>query len=187
MASELRVDKIIPTGGLGTDSTVQRHGGGVIQIVEKVFSTQQTITSSSATDIFSASITPKFSTSKIRVELLMMCSKVPFHTGYLYLYNGSTLLRGQGDGGKDATFAVRHGVYLSGIGGGSTYQRYAENREYYTYFDNPATTSAVTYNVKGSTGDSSYPLYINRAEQYSGTSGSLVKCRCSLTLTEYSA
>ena len=188
MASELRVDKIIPTGGVGSDTTDQRHGGGIIQIVEKVYSTQQTITQTSAQDIFSASITPKFSTSKIRIELLLMCSKVPFHSAYVSLLRGSTLLKGLDShtGGNDATFAVRNGCYHSGVGGG-TYQRYAENREYYTYFDNPATTSAVTYNVKGETTDASYPFYINRSDQYGGTNASLNKLRCTLTLTEYSA
>ena len=184
MASELRVDRIIPTGGVGSDTTDQRHGGGIIQIVEKVYSTQQTITQTSPTDIFSASITPKFSTSKIRVELLLMCSKVPFHSGYVSLLRGSTILRGLGDGGFGATFAVRNGVYISSV---SAYSRYAENREYYTYFDNPATTSAVTYNVKGETTSASYPFYINRSQQYGDNNASLNKLRCSLTLTEFSA
>ena len=188
MASELRVDKIVPTGGVGSDTTDQRHGGGIIQIVEKVYSTQQTITQTSPQDIFSASITPKFSTSKIRIELLLMCSKVPFHSAYVSLLRGSTLLKGLDShtGGNDATFAVRNGCYHSSVGGG-TYLRYAENREYYTYFDNPATTSAVTYNVKGETTDASYPFYINRSDQYGGTNASLNKLRCTLTLTEYSA
>tara|TARA_S200000501_G_scaffold366743_1_gene402037 strand:- start:521 stop:1090 length:570 start_codon:yes stop_codon:yes gene_type:complete len=189
MASELRVDKIIPTGGVGTDTSNLRHGGGVIQIVEGVYSTQQTITTTSSgspTAIFDCDITPKFSTSKIRVELVMMCSKIPFHTAYVYLFRGSTILRGLDQGGHPGTFACRHGNYTPGAGG-STYQRYAENREYYTFLDNPQTTSTITYNVKGSTTNASYPFYINRSEQASGTSNDLVKCRCSLTLTEISA
>ena len=188
MASELRVDKIVPTGGVGSDTTDQRHGGGIIQIVEKVYSTQQTITQTSPQDIFSASITPKFSTSKIRIELLLMCSKLPYHSAFVSLLRGSTLLKGLDTniGTKVATFAVRNGHYTSNQAG-DTYQRYAENREYYTYFDNPATTSAVTYNVKGETTDASYPFYINRSQQYGGTNASLNKLRCTLTLTEFSA
>ena len=189
MASELRVDKIIPTGGVGTDTSNLRHGGGVIQIVEGVYSAQQTITTTSTGSpeaIFDCDITPKFATSKIRVELVMMCSKIPFHTGYVYLFRGSTILRGLDQGGHPATFACRHGNYTSGAAA-SGYQRYAENREYYTYFDNPATTSAVTYNVKGETTSASYPFYINRSEQYGDSNGNLCKLRCTLTLTEFSA
>ena len=67
MASELRVDKIIPTSGVPTGG-----GGGIIQVVEAATTTEATITNttaSSPTQIFSATITPKFSTSKIKLEL----------------------------------------------------------------------------------------------------------------------
>ena len=185
MSSELRVDKIIPVDGIPTDG-----GGGIIQVKHALKTDAFSTSSTSFIDItgLSVTLTPKFSTSKIRVELLLMCSKIPFHSAFVSLLRGSTLLKGLDTnvGTNDATFAVRNGCYHSGVGGG-TYQRYAENREYYTYFDNPATTSAVTYNVKGETTSASYPFYINRSQQYGGTNASLNKHRCSLTLTEFSA
>ena len=65
MSSELRVDKIIPTGGIPTGG-----GGGIIQIVQGS-TTTRTATSSSTyqASTLSCTITPKFSTSKIYITL----------------------------------------------------------------------------------------------------------------------
>ena len=62
MASELRVDKIVPVDGVPTGG-----GGGIIQVQSTTLSTPFTSTSTSYADItgLSVSITPKFSTSKI--------------------------------------------------------------------------------------------------------------------------
>ena len=73
MASELRVDKIVPTGGIGSDSSTVKHAGGVIQIVEVNYCTDTTVTSTSFQQIMSATITPKFATSKIRAEFNLDC------------------------------------------------------------------------------------------------------------------
>jgi len=71
MTSELRVDKIIPTGGVPTGG-----GGGVIQVVfgSTVTEASRTHSNIGGTENFifdtnlSATITPKFSTSKILVQ-----------------------------------------------------------------------------------------------------------------------
>ena len=65
MASELRVDKIIPTTGVPTGG-----GGGIIQIVQ-ASTTDRTATGSSTFQptYLSATITPRFSTSKIYITL----------------------------------------------------------------------------------------------------------------------
>ena len=65
MASELRVDKIIPTSGVPTGG-----GGGIIQIVQA--STTNRVATSSGTyqaTNLTATITPRFSTSKIYITL----------------------------------------------------------------------------------------------------------------------
>ena len=36
MASELRVDKIMPVDGIGTDTSTAKYGGGIIQVVQNV-------------------------------------------------------------------------------------------------------------------------------------------------------
>ena len=70
MASELRVDKIVPTDGVPTNG-----GGGIIQVIFAADSTAAalgTFTNNGADSpvtIMSASITPKFNTSKILVTV----------------------------------------------------------------------------------------------------------------------
>ena len=190
MTSELRVDKIVPTGGIGSDSSTVKHAGGVIQIVEVNYCTEVSVTATSFQQIMSGTITPKFSTSKIRAEFNLDCCKVNYYTGYVQLLRGSTQLRGNADGNADGTIAVRHGHWNTGsnFNSGSGYELYAPKREYYTFLDAPNTTSAVTYNIKAKTQNSSYPLRFNRPNVEAANSGSThVKSRCTLTLTEYSA
>ena len=65
MASQLRVDKIVPVDGAPTGG-----GGGIIQIVQATLDTKTSTTSTSYTDTgLSVSITPKFSTSKILITV----------------------------------------------------------------------------------------------------------------------
>ena len=91
MSSELRVDKIIPTSGVPTGG-----GGGVIQMVFGSTTTQVSVTSGSNTDTgITATITPKFSTSKIMVitsvqwELYRESTEV---SGSFELLRGSTVI-----------------------------------------------------------------------------------------------
>ena len=68
MSSELRVDKIVPTNGVPTGG-----GGGIIQVVHSSATTEVSQANSGTTQTtltdtgLSATITPKFSTSKVLV------------------------------------------------------------------------------------------------------------------------
>ena len=65
MASELRVDRIIPTAGVPTGG-----GGGIIQIVTGGSNTRLTVPTNTGNyynSYVNATITPKFSTSKILI------------------------------------------------------------------------------------------------------------------------
>ena len=65
MSSELRVDKIIPTGGVPTGG-----GGGIVQIVKGGSNTRLTVPTNTGqyyNSYVNATITPKFSTSKILI------------------------------------------------------------------------------------------------------------------------
>ena len=70
MASELRVDKIVPTSGVPTGG-----GGGIVQVVESSWSGNFTTGSTSYVDLTNATITitPKFSTSKILIQGSINC------------------------------------------------------------------------------------------------------------------
>jgi len=184
MTSELRVDKIIPTTGVPTGG-----GGGVIQIVEVGHTNEHTITQtspSSPQQIFSASITPKFSTSKIRIELNIFAYHMNYHDGHIGLFRGnaSTVITGasQGSYSDVSSIMLRQGSFEDQ--GNGDYQC---NPTYYSYLDTAGTTSAITYNIKGLTSNSSYPTYINRAHSRGQSNSNFPKLRSSLTLTEYSA
>ena len=185
MSSELRVDRIIPTTGVPTGG-----GGGVIQIVEVGHTTEHTITqtnSSSPQQIFSATITPKFSTSKIRIELNIFAYHQNYHDGHIGLFKNSdtNVITGtsQGSYSDKSSIMVRQGSFEDQTSNGD----YQCNPTYYSYLDTAGTTSAITYNIKGLTSNSSYPTYINRSYSRGQSNSNFCKLRSSLTLTEISA
>lgn len=119
------------TGTVLTNTTP----GSVLQVVQGTASAQDTTTGNTfVASSLSASITPKFSTSKI----LILVSSVGFNTG-----------NGQGN------FTVYRGA--TNLGGGSSGQASLQmyfNSSGYTvtplllnYLDSPATTSSTTYQV----------------------------------------
>ena len=86
MASELRVDKIVPVDGVPTGG-----GGGVIQVVTATktdaFTTTTVVNSTSDVTGLSINITPKFATSKI-----MICSMISAFVAKTSSYNAMGLL-----------------------------------------------------------------------------------------------
>ena len=153
MASELRVDKIKPVDGIGTDSGTEpggtasqlTYGGGIIQIVQFCQGLGQ-VNSPNSNQFdtgLTCTITPKFNTSKILVQ-----------TTQPFLYNSETaqgfrtfLLRG-------STIITMHETYASG---GGEWKFGSHNM---LYLDSPATTSAVTYKTQGQNPSSSgHQLY----------------------------
>ena len=161
MASELRVDKIIPTDGVPTGG-----GGGIIQVKQTLKTDSFHTTSQSYTDItgMTVSITPKFNTSKI----LLQCN-IQFG-GALNLYAPVRLLRGSthigqstvySGGQTNATFSLN----LTDVSG--TASQYKIFSTVYQILDSPATTSEVTYKLQVSSW-AGRNFYINRSEQDSG-------------------
>ena len=182
-SATLHTNRIIPVGGVPSGG-----GGGVIQIVEVGHTNEHTITqtnSSSPQQIFSATITPKFSTSKIRIELNIFAYHQNYHDGYIGLFKGSasTVITGSSQGGYSdvSSFVLRQGSFEDQS---SDYQN---NPTYYSYLDTAGTTSAITYNIKGLTSSSSYPTYINRSHSRGQSNSNFPKLRSTLTLTEHSA
>ena len=137
MASQLRVDHIVPVDGAPTGG-----GGGIIQIVHASTQTGQSQSFSAGSTFvdtgLSASITPKFSTSKILV------------TGYLSFYIDSSA-----NGSKEWNFAVCDGSDNILDSTDASSQGYRVN-ELYSYggkhqinfLHSPSTTSAFTYKMR---------------------------------------
>ena len=157
MASELRVDKIIPTDGVPTGG-----GGGIIQIQQTIKTDSFDSNNQNLVDItgFNVSITPKFSTSKILVEVHMT------YGGDLNMYAQMRLVRNPGDvtvGGSTAVSgSQRVGTFgVNTTNGGN--EQYKVKTASCKILDSPATTSALTYKLQvASTNTGGNYFYLNR-------------------------
>ena len=131
MSSELRVDKIIPTGGVPTGG-----GGGIIQVTTNTITAQfQTTTQTYEDTNLTGTITPKFATSKIMVMINQQVYQNISSAGASYfgirLLRGSTVIHdplGDGTGPFEQSGYFRNGFNWN-----------------FNYLDSPNTTSAVTY------------------------------------------
>ena len=157
MASELRVDKIVPTDGVPTGG-----GGGIVQVKQVIHSNyvqynQNALTAgTSAGGNFAITITPKFSTSKILVSFNSMYDSYAGQRNYVTFYRSigggtaSNVLTGSGAGrGLAEIWNNDHRVQSS---------------VYVQYLDSPNTTQAVTYTVYAlaSTGSFYFGVYDNQ-------------------------
>jgi hypothetical protein len=154
MASELRVDKIIPTTGVPTNGT-----GGVIQTVFTQF--KSTTLSTSSTSFIdtgtSATITPKFATSKILI-----------HSNFFYWFGSATerdycvttIYRDSTNLGTGNLGNNKLGGLSSGSGGQNSMQWYQSGDPMAT-FNNGASFTFVdcTHN---STSALTYKLYLRQ-------------------------
>ena len=156
MASELRVDKIVPTDGVPTGG-----GGGIVQVKQIQHSqyikyntnsfTAGTKADSSTGD-YSITITPKFTTSKILLSFTSMYDSYSGQRNYVTIYRsigGGTASNIVGGRGLVEIWNNDHRIQAT-----TTAQ----------YLDSPNTTSAITYTVYAqvSTGDFYLGLYDNQ-------------------------
>ena len=179
MSSELRVDKIIPTGGAPTGG-----GGGVIQVVQKLFTSTFTSSVYAYTDItgFTIDITPKFSTSKI-LCFGHISGNGTNNTRALYrLFR--TVSGGSG---------VSLGVGNDSIGNrapciGTIFTTDSESPVTFGYsvLDSPATTNSINYKMQISNGNNTNSSYLNRTSAWSNNYAHGAPAS-SLTLMEISA
>lgn len=129
--SQLRVNTITNAGGTGSTYAP----GHVVQVVNGAYSTQVTTTGGSYTDTgLSASITPKFATSKILIIVDQAgCSKSGTDTSLQLrlVRNGSVLYWFDTSGGWTGSNATTQ------YGSTGT-----------SYLDSPASASAITYKTE---------------------------------------
>ena len=138
------------------NSTVQASAGNVLQVVNATLNTSVSTTSATYVDTgLSASITPKFSTSKILVIVsLNNVSQDGGDLTFLNLLRGSTTLINNNSGGGATT------AQAWATGGGAVYT--GNNRQISNpslqYLDSPSTTSSTTYKIqiKRGNGGTSY-------------------------------
>ena len=163
MASELRVDRIIPVNGIPTGG-----GGGIVQIVQDKNSTQGSTTSNSLWTQLgpTASITPTSVSSKI-----LICYQ-------MHQQNRTNSCHVLGRIYKDA-------ANLTDIGLISFQTTADDNIQYLTgmWLDSPATTSSVTYDLRFKLASSNTgSFYVN----YPESKGSETTVYSMMTLMEVS-
>ena len=153
MSSELRVDKIVPVDGVPSGG-----GGGIIQVVNTIktdtFSTGANMQTKATITGLSATITPKFSTSKILIIMNLLVGASGDTTIAGTIERGSTPI-----GIHDARNSRTRNTFGCGILATSgTWQSHSVS---HTILDSPATTSATTYSVKIG-GNGGRTVFINR-------------------------
>ena len=163
MASELRVDKIIPTTGVPTGG-----GGGIVQVVQASTDTSVAVNTQTYTDTgLSATITPRFSTSKIIVITNHQVYAVSdgnndFYFGIRILRDSTTIYTPVKDGSGPFDFGMQ--AY-----GASTTRVWYDRCITPQILDSPNTTSAVTYKTQCRTYSSTHNATVNF--QYNGSGG----------------
>jgi len=161
------------TNGLTfNNATTQASAGVVLQVVQATTTSSGSTTGSTPVDTtLSASITPKFSTSKILV-LLNQPIQIYNNTnvgvqGNLNIVRGSTTI---------ATYACSS---FTQFGTGSNGYQDSITTVFAQYLDSPATTSSTTYKTQGYVTASSGSVGIRwNTSGYSGT------CLSAITLME---
>tara|TARA_Y100000114_G_C11614286_1_gene256602 strand:+ start:46 stop:561 length:516 start_codon:yes stop_codon:yes gene_type:complete len=134
--SQLKVNSIVPVGGLPSGAT----GGGIIQTVTNFKDNFFSTASTSYTDVtgFNVTITPSSNSSKILI--LTCCSQHGNNINTVFsmqLVRGSTNIAVSSDSSSDpiaSSMTTHYGSELTS----------AYNWSYH-FIDSPSTTSAVTY------------------------------------------
>ena len=160
MASELRVDKIVPTDGVPTGG-----GGGIVQIIQgKTNNRVETSSQSFVATNLSATITPKFNTSKIFIMISGDCN-TNADDNEIYI----TIYRKIGSGSfEDLGFLHSNGEYYGFASARSNADR-LHSAVSINYLDSPSTTSSVEYKVyvrKTSQGSGNVEFPVNDGAQY---------------------
>ena len=154
MTSQLRVDKILPVDGAPTDG-----GGGIIQIVHANTSTHTYNNNTSYADIsgVTATITPKFTSSKILIQCSLAVSKTDNHS-----FLGRIVRNGSAISGSGGVAESGHSSQEDGTWWLVRTTAHSANPLMVNYLDSPSSTSAVTYKAQGKTSNSGQYYAINR-------------------------
>ena len=189
MASELRVNRIIPVDGVPTNG-----GGGIIQVVQTAKTDTWASDMSTNYPAFeevtglNVSITPKFSSSK-----LLVTASVNYNTqywqGFGQLWRGiGSASRSLLDGAVGAAAGDRpRFTFSSNQYHGDSTNSYQMYHGTVNYLDSPNTTQAVSYSIAMRTYSSSYEIYVNRNHDDRNSSDYYGRGISNITVMEVSA
>ena len=134
MASILKLDTVQTPSGTGVITSPNKfvYPGSILQIVNAVSNTQYSTTSTSyVTSGFSATITPMYSTSKILV--MYTCGGIETNSTAVSPKGSIQIWRG-----SSSVFTVSNNILYNSQGSAGPTAN---------FYDNPATTSAITYTM----------------------------------------
>ena len=177
MASELRVDKIVPVDGVSSGG-----GGGIIQVQSTTktdaWNMPANNTSFHTVTGLSVTITPKFDTSKILVMYDMNWSAINGHCSCRLMRDSTPIKVGDASSNKtQVTGQIHH----------TTNEQYDLHTISGTHMDTPATTSSVTYKMQvGTPYSSSYELKVNYHEEDSSDQSWAGRAASTITVMEVS-
>ena len=163
------VGDAVPASG-GTFTGNVNIPGHVVQVQSTFYTTEQSIATTTYTDVMSVNITPTSTSSKVLVIVHLQCTKQNNHSGLAQVLRDSTAIGGgAGGSGYDSnvwfTFREANAYHIQSCTG--------------QFLDSPSTTSQITYKVQVATTGSSYPAYINRTrnnttQRYDSNNGSSI-------------
>ena len=181
MASQLRVDKIVPVDGVPSGG-----GGGIVQVVSVTKTDAYTSTSTSTVEDvtgLTVTITPKFSTSKLLIQVHVAVTASTNWGGQALLLakvvGGSTSYPFRGDSSGSAT---RGTFPVTGSGANGGYPDLLTG----SFLDSAGSTNAITYKIQHIDESTNNDIYINR-ETHGATGAGQVISTSGITIMEVSA
>ena len=181
MASQLRVDKIVPVDGVPSGG-----GGGIAQVVSVTKTDTFTETStSSALDVtgLTVNITPKFSSSKLLIQVHVSATASTNWGGQALLLakvvGGTTTYPFRGDASGSATRAT---FPVTGSGANNGYPDLLTG----SFLDTASSTNAITYKIQHIDESTNNDIFINRETHGTSSAGQVISTS-GITIMEVSA
>ena len=189
--SELRTNKIVPRDGLPSGTSGDFSGGGILQIVTKfkkdaqIISGSGNVTQNQEVNItgLSVSIKPSRSSNLVWVQGFVSHNCDSNQQAHFFVSRNGTNVSPIGDAGG----GNQKRAFVSIQGNQDYMGNWVVKNTPFWFMDNPATTSAVTYQVGAIMGVSnSQYLWINRGQRDSSGTGYDLRAVSNITAWEVS-
>ena len=189
--SELRTNKIIPRDGVPSETSGDFSGGGVIQIVTKfkkdtqIISGSGNVTQNQEVNLTGLSLTikPSRSSNLVWVQGFVSHNCNDNQQAHFYVSRNGTNITPIGDAGSGS----QKRAFVSAQGNQDYHSDWVVKNTPFWFMDNPATTSAVTYQVGCIPGTTTAHIYINMSERDTSGTGYDYRAVSNITAWEVSA
>ena len=190
--SELRTNKIVPRDGLPSGTSGDLKGGGILQIVTKfkkdaqIISGSGNVTQNQEYTITGLSLTikPSRSSNLVWVQGFVSHNCDSNQQASFYVSRNGTNVTPIGDAGS----GNQKRVFVSAQGNQDYHSDWVVKNTPFWFMDNPATTSAITYQVGVIAGVSNTAnIWINRSERDQAGTGYDYRAVSNVTAWEVAA